>query len=56
MSVAVTSSVQKLTRRAKAGLTSVTARMFSARKWVTQDSRMSMCIPLRIFSTTSSWS
>ena len=32
------------------------ARMFSARKWVTQDSRMSICIPLRIFSTTSPWS
>lgn len=56
MSVAVTSSVQKLTRRARAGLTSVTARMFSARKCVTEDSRISMCIPLRIFSTTSSWS
>ena len=54
--MAVTSSVQKLMRRAKAGFTSVTARMFSLRKWVTEDSRISTYMPLRSFSTTSSWS
>ena len=39
-----------------AGFTSVTALIFSARKCVTEDSRISMCIPFLIFSTTSSWS
>ena len=52
-SLATTSSVQKLTRRAAPGACSSTSRMFSVRKWAKDDSRITMCMPLRSFSRHS---
>ena len=52
-SLATTSSVQKLTRRAAPGACSSTRRMFSVRKWANDDSRITTYMPLRSFSRHS---